>query len=383
MLLSVWALTGAVGNAAEPVTIGLTLSQTGKYAELGEMQKLGYQLWERHVNEAGGLLGRPVAMRIQDDRSDPHRAARLYESMIVEEGVDLVLGPYSSSITMAVVPVAERHGYPLLAGGASADAIWSKGYQYVFGVYSPASRYAVEFLELAVVNGMDSLAVVAADDAFSRSAAAGVMTWSRRFELDLLLNRFFPKGEASYRELAAECKAVTPDLLIVCGHFEESVGFRQALHELGWHPRAFYATVGPATEDYATVLGELASLTFTSSQYEPRANISFESFTRFNADFQSLYGFQPAYQAAAAYAAGELLSAAVSRVGSLDREALRQTLLNMDATTLIGRYGVDRTGMQVKHWPLIVQWQKGRKEIVWPTEVRTAEPVFLNPQAAP
>ena len=44
--------------------------------------------------------------------------------------------------------------------------------------------------------------------------------------------------------------------------------------------------------------------------------------------------------------------------------------------TLIGRYGVDRTGMQIRQFPVIVQWQGGRKEIVWPEELKTADPDF-------
>jgi branched-chain amino acid transport system substrate-binding protein len=54
----------------------------------------------------------------------------------------------------------------------------------------------------------------------------------------------------------------------------------------------------------------------------------------------------------------------------------RDILSAMDTMTIIGRYGVDRTGMQIKHFNLIIQWQNGKKEVVWPEELRTAKPVF-------
>jgi branched-chain amino acid transport system substrate-binding protein len=51
-------------------------------------------------------------------------------------------------------------------------------------------------------------------------------------------------------------------------------------------------------------------------------------------------------------------------------------MLDLDYTSIIGRYAVDRTGMQIKCFPLIIQWQNGKKMIVWPDDVRTALPIF-------
>lgn len=378
-LLSLFLSTISLA-ADEPVRIGMTLGLSGKYAALGQSQEMGYRLWEQHINASGGFIGRPVSLRILDDNSDPERAARLYASMISQDQVDLVFGPYSSAITQAVAPIAERHGFPLLAAGASADDIWSRGYRYVFGVYSPASRYAVGFLELALLQGLDSLAVVAADDSFSMSVYSGVLTWARRFGLHIVMTQLFEKGSDPYEEIALNIMRADPEALLVCGHLEESVHMRLALEKVKWHPKAYFATVGPALVEYHDRLGDRSHLAFSASQFEPRANIQFEPFDRFVTAFKDAYGVEPAYQSAAAYAAGMLLSSAISRAGSFNREAIREALLAMDTTTLIGRYGVDATGLQVKHSPLIVQWQDGSKEIVWPAEVQTAEPVLYSKQ---
>jgi branched-chain amino acid transport system substrate-binding protein len=73
---------------------------------------------------------------------------------------------------------------------------------------------------------------------------------------------------------------------------------------------------------------------------------------------------------------GQLLVAAVQLTKSLERGPLRDALSLLDTYCVIGRYKVDRTGRQVKRLPLIVQWQGGQKEIVWPEEVSSAEPIF-------
>jgi branched-chain amino acid transport system substrate-binding protein len=82
----------------------------------------------------------------------------------------------------------------------------------------------------------------------------------------------------------------------------------------------------------------------------------------------------PSYHAATAYAAGQILEQAVKAAGSLERAAVRKALYALDTNTIIGRYAVDRRGVQIKRFPLIVQWQAGKREIVWPPELRTAPP---------
>src|SRR5262245_48939507 len=134
--------TGASGGGErQPVAIGAAVSATGSNGKTGQYQTEAYQLWEEQVNQRGGLLGRPVKMTIYDDASDPTTGQKLYEKLITEDKVDLVLGPYASSVTMSSSTTTEKYKYPMLAAGASASDIWKRGFRYVFGVYSIAETY--------------------------------------------------------------------------------------------------------------------------------------------------------------------------------------------------------------------------------------------------
>ena len=89
-------LLGAVAPAAEaqaPIRIGASLSQTGAFAALGQDQLRGYQLCVKQVNDKGGVLGRKLELVLYDDGSDSATAVRLYEKLITQDKVDLVLGP--------------------------------------------------------------------------------------------------------------------------------------------------------------------------------------------------------------------------------------------------------------------------------------------------
>lgn len=368
------AFSAAESAGAEPVKIGLTLGLSGKYAAMADMQIKGFRLWERDVNDRGGILGRQVRITIHDDKSDPQTAIGLYEQLIHNDKVDMLFGPYSSEITEVILPLTEKYGYPVIASGASADSIWQKGNKYVFGLLLPASKYTTSFLEMLVVYNLRDVAIIYADDQFSKKTAEGAKKWAERFGLNVVLFEGFKKGTMVLDEYAKKAHESKTDALIMCGHFNEAENMRLSMKNIGWYPKAYFATVGPATELYGEKLKKDADLTYSSSQWEPHAK--FPHSKDFYAKFTKTYEKNPSYHAAEAYASGQLIEAAVKKAGAIDRKRIRDLFSSMDTMTIIGRYGVDRTGMQVKHFNLIIQWQKGKKEIVWPEEIRTARPVF-------
>ncbi len=339
---------------------------------MGKNQLEGYSLWLEEVNRRGGILGRRVDLAVKDDQSDPRLARRLYEEMA--ERVDFFFGPYSSPVTEAVPPVAERHRRLILIGGAAADRLWEHGYRYVIGVYTPCSRFTVGFFELLVLNDLQRVAILYADDAFSTDLARASKRWAERFEIKVVFFRSFKKGTVRLDDLLLAAKEAGAEVLMVCGHFHEAVDATRSLKRIRWQPVAFYASVGPALQAFYDELHDDADLVFSTSLWEPIAD--FPGARQFYEDYISAYGKPPGYHAALAYATGEVLRRAIEEAGSTDTEAVRLTLLRMDAMTLIGRFGVDSTGKQVRHQSFVVQWQHGRREIVWPEALRTAPPIF-------
>jgi branched-chain amino acid transport system substrate-binding protein len=378
LFLTIFLLTQPPAIGAEPVRIGLTLGLTGRYAAMSAMQMKGYQLWEKQVNDRGGLAERQVELIIHDDRSDGPTAAALYEEMLGSREADLVFGPYSSTITAAILPVADRYDYPVLVGGASSDQLWAQGRRNVFGVYTPASRYSVGFLEMLVANSVNRVAILSADDVFSQSAAEGTVKWARRYGLEVVFRDSFPKGQRELDDEVRRARDTGADVLIMCGHIQEAILGREALSRSGWKPAAYYATVGPVLQDYSDRLGPQAEGTFSSSQWEPDPDLAFPGSREFLKDFKIAYSTEPSYHAATAFASGTILERAVRKAGGIDRKRLTEALSTLDTMSIIGRYGVDRTGMQIRQFPVIIQWQKGSKEIIWPEELRTADPIFVR-----
>ncbi len=261
--------------------------------------------------------------------------------------------------------------------GAAADRIWKQGYKNVFGLFIPASKYALEMLQLAVLHDLRSVAIVFADDEFSVEVANGARKWSRRADREVVMFQEFKKGTRNLQHFALNAREYRAELVIVGGHFDEAIDMRRALKSIGWYPRAYFATIGPTLQKYGDVLEREAEFTFASSLWEPDEKLEFPGSQDFIETFKHAYSMLPSYHAANAYAAGQVIEAAIREAGSLDRGKIRQALYDIDIHVAIGRFRVDRFGIPIKHRPLIIQWLDGKKVIVYPEEHRgDARPVF-------
>src|SRR5262249_32189459 len=139
------------------------MSITGNYSLQGGYGRDGYRLCQKHVNERGGVLGRPIDFVIEDDRSDEKTAVRLYEKLITDEKVDAVLGPYSSPITDAVADISEKQRKLMIAPMAATTSIWQKGRKYLIMMLAPVEGLSDGLLDLAARNGLRTLAVIHQD----------------------------------------------------------------------------------------------------------------------------------------------------------------------------------------------------------------------------
>ena len=175
------------GSKSKPILIGATVSLEGKYIGPSFMIQNGFRVWEKEVNQRGGILGRTVKLILHDDKSKKERVRHLYENLLTKEKVDLVFSPYSTTLTLVASEVSERHKCVMLASGASGESIWERGYRYIFGVYAPAGRYFIGFLDLIARNGLKSLAILHENSSFNVHAARGAHEWANRFGLNISL----------------------------------------------------------------------------------------------------------------------------------------------------------------------------------------------------
>ena len=364
------------GQQAPPIRIGATVSLSGKYQEPSLMVRDAMKLWERQVNAQGGLLGRPVQLVLYDDQSRTERVRELYRQLLDKDKVDLVLSPYGTELTLAASEVSEQHRFAMLAVSASGEAIWQRGYKYVFGIHAPAGRYLISFLDVLARRGLESVAILSDNSSFSISAAQGAREWAGRLGLRVSYFQAYQEGKSELPRLLPDSLGTRPNGLILCSYPEDSYKLLALLKQAKYRPEALCLTVTAALPSFYQHVGSMAEGVFGPSQWEPDTRIPFPGTKEFIESFKDFTSKPPSYQAGSTYAACQILERAITQSRSLDQNKLRDFILSLDTVTIIGRFRVDSTGMQVGHNPILIQWQNGKKEIVYPSSMQTAPPRF-------
>ncbi len=364
------------GQSPAPIRIGATLSLTGRFKEPSAMIRDGYRLWAKQVNQRGGLLNRPVVLIVHDDQSDPQTAHHRYQQLVNEDRVDLLLSPYGTPLTLQASQVTESRQMVMLACAASGKAIWNRGYRYVFGMYALADRYFIGLLDLMARKGLQSACVIYEDSPFTIDVADGADRWADRFGITVDLKQAFASGPQELPRLLDQAKKANADGLLLAAYPPDAYLLLDLLTQGDWRPKVLAITIAPIHPDFHQRAGAIAEGIFGPSQWEPDERIPFPGTIKFIQDFNSAYRKLPSYHAGSAYASCQILERAITEVGDIDHQRIRDYISALDTVTVIGRFKVDHHGKQVGHNPILIQWQAGKKEIVYPTKMRTAPPRF-------
>jgi branched-chain amino acid transport system substrate-binding protein len=381
----------AVAGGQQPIRIGASASKTGTYAALGQNQLRGYQLCVKHTNEKGGVLGRKLELVVQDDQSQAATAVRIYERLISEEKVDLVLGPYGSPMTAPVADVTKSHRMPMVAPTLGTTSVVKEGRGYIFQVYSPSEVYLEGFIELVARHGLKTLALVNEDTLFPQAAARGASELARKRGLQVVFTEGYPKGTTDFSAILTRVRATSPDALGAATFFEDAVAVTRQMKELNLNPKMYAATVGVGQPEFYRRLDRIAEFVYGPSQWEPefvtiRAGGLIPIARQYpgarefvEAHHREYPGADLSYQTAAGYAGCQVLTEAVKRAGSLDREKVRDAILKLDFHTVFGAFKVNPDGLQIAHKMVTIQWQDGKRVIVWPSELAPSKPRFPTP----
>lgn len=161
---AIGAVVAASGLAqqAEPIKIGVIQPLSGPVAASGNYVRMGTEIARDWINARGGVLGRPIQLMIEDNKSDPKEAASAAEKLIVRDKVPAIMGAWGSSMTLAVMPKLEEYGVPMVVETSSAASITKKGNPWIFRISPPSEMEALglqKYLGALGVKKADFLAV--------------------------------------------------------------------------------------------------------------------------------------------------------------------------------------------------------------------------------
>ncbi len=365
-------------DAQTPIKIGASMSVTGTYAKPGSYQKEGYDVCIDELNGKGGLLGRKVELVIYDDQSQPATAVKLYEKLITEDKVDAVMGPYSSAVSEAVANVTEKYKKVMVAPLAATTSIFKKGRKYIFMVITPAENYLDGLIDMAAKRGLKTVAIINEDTLFPKASAAGTAEAAKKRGMQVVLQEAYPKGNTDFSALLVKIKAANPDVIAAGTYFDDAVAITRQMKELNVNPKMFGLTVGGDLPEFYDLLKQNAEYIYGSTQWDE--SLPYPGQKEFLAAYTKKFKHEPSYHAAAGYAGCLIYGEAVKRAGTLDADKVREQLLKMEIKTAFGDYKVEPDGFQVAHKMVMLQWQDGKRVVVWPDDLASGKMRYPTPE---
>ncbi|MGH7334939.1 MAG: amino acid ABC transporter substrate-binding protein [Candidatus Rokuibacteriota bacterium] len=258
----------AAAEAQPPIRIGASFAQTGVLAAVGQSRLLGSQLCVNHTNDKGGVLGRKLELVVYDDGSDPATAVRLYEKLITQDKVDLVVGPNTSPIVDAVADVTEKHKMPMVTN-ATTTSIYRKGRKFLFGMSPPSEVIHEGLIDLAAKKGLKTVALINGDSLTGRAMTQGAIELAKKKGLQVVFVGAYPKGTTDFSTILAKVRAANPDVLGGATNvFEEMVAITRQLKALNVNPRMVGLTIVDLPKFYE-VLGRDAEFVYGATPWVP------------------------------------------------------------------------------------------------------------------
>ena len=240
--LTLAGLTTAVSAKVEgdTITLGSSISLTGKYATNGLHTQRGYDYAVDVINSSGGVKvgGKTYKLDVKyyDDESTPARGAQLAERLIQQDGIEFMLGPYSSGMTKAIAPVSEKFGVPMVEAEGASRSLFTQGYKYLFAVLSTSEQYLSTAIELAAQASSDPSSVRVAmafeSDPFSMDVRAGVVDAINKYGMKTVIDDQLPADLSDMSTTLTKVKALKPDILIVSGHSKGAATAARQINEM-------------------------------------------------------------------------------------------------------------------------------------------------------
>jgi len=357
------ATTALAKVEGDTIVLGSSISLTGKYATNGLHTQRGYDYAAKVINEAGGVNvgGKSYKLTIKyyDDESTPARGAQLAERLIQQDGVEYMLGPYSSGMTKAIAPVSEKFGVPMVEAEGASRSLFTQGYKYLFAVLSTSEQYLASAVDMAAAERKKNfkspsevrVAMAFEGDPFSMDVRAGVVDKINEYGMKIVIDDQLPADLSDMSTTLTKVKALRPDILIVSGHSKGAATAARQIDEMKVNVPMIALTHCEAAKvqekfpNAATGFLCPTQWVETLSKADPMFGSASEWNEGFKADYPS-YTSVP-YQSAQASAAVYVWKEAFEAANSFDKDAVRDAIAAVEMETFYGDIKFSENGNNI------------------------------------
>ena len=218
-ILAVGAFTGA--QAQETIKIGVTQPLTGAFAASGNYVAQGTKIAEEEINKAGGVLGKKIQLIVEDNKSNPTEAVTTVEKLIEQDKVPLLIGAWSSTLTLAVMPKLQEYKVPMIVETSSSGKITTSGNPYIFRISPTSAMEAKAFQPLAKKIGIKKAAFLYTNNDFGIGSADEYSKMLKENGAEIGVRETMDPAATDFSAQLAKIKASGADTLFVTTAVEQ------------------------------------------------------------------------------------------------------------------------------------------------------------------
>lgn len=360
--------------STNPIVIGTTEPLTGSFSADGQASERGYELWASDINRAGGLLGRPVELKILNDNSDPNKVTKDYTALITQDHVDLTLAPFSSLLTVPASQVTEKYHYALPEGSGGAPSVYQLNDPDLFGVSAPVKQQMVPFanwvLSLPARERPTTAAYPMVADPFADPPVQTAQTILQNGGITTVYTHA-PITATNLTPYANAVAAKNPGIVVLGSvDIPTVLAFIHAFEAAHFTPKIFIAASGP-DQGQAFInqvgTGNAEAIMVPDGWYGGVQNALSHVMVQ---DYIAKFGGTASdinADVAEAYSAGEVLADAISGTHSISNAQIISYLHSHTLQTVQGPARFTSDGENNATQAFIFQWQSGRFVQVLPS----------------
>jgi branched-chain amino acid transport system substrate-binding protein len=363
-------------SAAEPVKIGYTMPKTGYLGAACPVASQAYELWGQQVNASGGLkiagsAPRPIQFVTYDDQSEPTQTAQIYEKMISQDKVDLLLGPYGTPFHIALAPIVERHKFPIVAATAMSTLLRDLKVKHMWFTQPLPDAYAQTLTAFMQSIGIKSTSILTLQLPASLETKKYLTPLLSKAGISAGVNAEYSSSISDMTGMLSPVKSANPDAVLALSYPLDSVLYVSTARELGIRAKMQFMLIGPSEPFFSQKFAkaDLEGL-MTIGEWSPKQT-RWAGVQAFNDAYIKQWHEPPDYlDSVMSYASCQILEQAVATAG-LDREKIAAAIAAGTFDTIKGPIHFDGV-VNASTEPGLLQIQNGLLEIVWPPSVATA-----------
>jgi len=380
------------------IKIGFSISLSGVGAAAGTEQYRAYEIWRKWINEQGGIYVEEYKRKLSvefiyyDDASEPARAASLYEKLIVEDKVDLLLTPWGTFIHLAIVPVIEKYKIPVVGNTAGVDIekINELNTKYMFFTWPEPKTSAFSLTLFLEELNVKSVAILYAQTDFTVLNAK----WNKQYIeekgfADVVIYEGYPLEVTDVSGILLKVKDKNPEAVVVHSYPADAILVTSQMKELKINPKVFILGVGGQLLAYKqrfddqTKEGVIAINNWHPDFYPE----SKELYNKYILE----YGYNPpSHTLGLGWLSCLVLQQAIEKAGTLNPEKIREKLATETFNTPFGEVKFENQ-VNIKSLVVFDQWQEGDLKPVFvtkgsypnvekATEYKLAQLIFPKPE---